>query len=143
MDIEGAFAVSASALSAEKLRMNVIAGNLANVNSTRTPEGGPYRRKDVIFKTVQGNSFADTLGEAINNVNGVKVDAVIEDKSPFKTVYNPGHPDADKDGYLKMPNVNLLTEMVNMISASRAYEANVNAVQVTKGMIGKALEIGK
>lgn len=142
MDIESMLAVSASALNAEKLRMNVIAGNLANINSTRTPEGGPYRRKDVIFSSSPVGTFKAALANAQEQVSGVRVEKIITDPRPFKSIYNPGHPDAGSDGYVLMPNVNLIEEMVNMMSASRAYEANINALQTTKGMLQRALDIG-
>lgn len=136
------FAITASGMTAQRLRLNTIASNLANVNTTRTPEGGPYRRKDVVF-TSSPLDFGDVLNATGDKrfVQGVRISSVIEDSRPFKTIYDPSHPDADKKGYVAFPNVNTAEEMVNMISASRSYEANVNAFKAGRGMIKKALEI--
>ena len=130
------FTVSASALEAQKQRMNVIASNMANVHSTRTDEGGPYRRKDVLFPAAAVQSDPDTLA-------GVKVVDIVADSTPFRTVYDPGHPDADKEGYVSMPNINIIEEMVNMMMASRAYEASVSAFNMSKTMFLKTLELGR
>jgi flagellar basal-body rod protein FlgC len=130
------FTVSASALEAQKQRMNVIASNMANVHSTRTDEGGPYRRKDVLFSAEAVQSDPDTLA-------GVKVVDIVADSTPFRTVYDPGHPDADKEGYVSMPNINIIEEMVNMMMASRAYEASVSAFNMSKTMFLKTLELGR
>jgi len=130
------FKVSASALDAQRQRMNVIASNMANVHSTRTDEGGPYRRKDVIFSAAEAQSDSDTL-------TGVKVVDVVADSTPFRTVYDPGHPDANKDGFVAMPNINIIEEMVNMMMASRAYEASVSAFNMSKAMFLKTLELGR
>ncbi len=138
--------ISASALTAEKLRMDIISKNIANANTTRTASGSPYRRQMVVFEGSESNiSFSQYLNDASKSLigNGVKVKGIVEDQSPFKSVYEPGNPDADEDGYIKMPNVDVMTEMVNMITASRAYEANVTAINSTKGMAAKALEIGR
>ncbi len=131
------FEVSASALDAQRQRMNVIASNMANVHSTRTEEGGPYRRKDVIFSAVSVQSNPDS------HLVGVKVTDIVPDTTPFKRIYDPGHPDADKDGYVMMPNVNSIEEMVNMMMAFRAYEASVSAFNTSKTMIMKTLELGR
>lgn len=138
--------ISASGLTAEKLRMDVISRNIANVNTTRTADGTPYRRQVVVFQ--EGDKlmpFSSYLNDASKSIlgSGVKVSGISEDKTPFKSVYDPGHPDADEKGYVKMPNVDVMTEMVNMISASRAYEANVTAINSAKSMALKALEIGR
>jgi len=130
------FKVSASALEAQRQRMNVIASNMANVHSTRTDEGGPYRRKDVLFSAETVQSDSDTL-------TGVKIVDVVADSTPFRTVYDPGHPDADKDGYVSMPNINIIEEMVNIMMASRAYEASVSAFNMSKAMFLKTLELGR
>jgi len=130
------FKVSASALEAQRQRMNVVASNMANVHSTRTDEGGPYRRKDVIFSAETVQSDSDTL-------TGVRIVDVVADSSPFRTVYDPGHPDADKDGYVSMPNINIIEEMVNIMMASRAYEASVSAFNMSKAMFLKTLELGR
>lgn len=138
--------ISASGLTAEKLRMDVISRNIANVNTTRTADGTPYRRQVVVFQEAEKNmSFSDYLSDASRSMlgDGVKVVGISEDKTPFKSVYDPGHPDADEQGYVKMPNVEVMTEMVNMISASRAYEANITAINSTKSIAMKALEIGR
>lgn len=138
--------ISASALTAEKLRMDIISKNIAKANTTRTASGSPYRRQMVVFEGAESNipfsQYLNTASKALIG-NGVKVKGIVEDKSPFKSVYDPGHPDADENGYVKMPNVDVMTEMVNMITASRAYEANVTAINSAKGMALKALEIGR
>jgi flagellar basal-body rod protein FlgC len=138
--------ISASALTAEKLRMDIISKNIANANTTRTANGTPYRRQVVVFENAGNNiPFSQYLNDASKAMigNGVKVKGIAEDQSPFKMQYDPGNPDADKDGYVKMPNVDVMTEMVNMITASRAYEANVTAINSAKSMAMKALEIGR
>lgn len=137
--------VSASALTAERLRMDVISKNIANANVTRTASGGPYRREMVVFEASTGQRpFSDYLNEASKSmIGGVKVSGIIEDTSPFKEVYDPTHPDANAEGYVKMPNVDIMAEMVDMITATRSYEANVTAMNNTKTMALKALEIGR
>jgi len=137
--------ISSTGLSAQRLRMNLIASNLANVNTTRTENGEPYKRKDVVFEAVQGSDdFEATLNETLNTTtNGVKVAKIIEDEKPFVEKYDPGHPDADENGYVRLPNVNMVEEMVNMISASRSFEANATAVGTTKDMAAAALRIGE
>lgn len=126
-----ALKVSATALEAQKVRMNVIASNIANVNSTRTSEGGPYRRKDVLFQT---HLFDESAA-------GVDIPQIVEDLRPFKQVFEPGHPDADQDGYVSYPNVNSIEEMVNLMNATRAYEANLTLIQSYKDMFTKTLDI--
>lgn len=149
MDMTDSLAVSVSALDAQRHRLNVIASNLANAQSTRTSTGGPYRRRDVVFQSAPvGSAFQRALkqvaaGPGARALDGVKVARVIEDMKPGQTIYDPRHPDADKNGYVKMPNVNVMEEMVNMIGASRAYEANVQAINATRTMWNRALEIGK
>lgn len=138
--------ISASGLTAERLRMDIISKNIANANITRTSDGLPYRRQVVIFEDAgEGQTFSSFLSKAQNNFkkSGVRVSSIVEDKSEFKLIYNPGHPDADEKGYIKMPNVDIMVEMVNMISATRAYEANVTSINSTKNMVMKALDIGK
>lgn len=137
--------ISATGLSAQRLRMDVIADNIANVNTTRTPGGGPYRRKVVVFRENQTSDFGSILDSQRARFNGagVTVDSIQQDQSPFKRIYQPGHPDANAQGYVLMPNVNIVTEMVDMISATRSYEANVTAVNATKDMAMKTLNIGK
>lgn len=136
--------ISSTGLSAQRLRMNLISSNLANVNTTRTENGEPYKRKDVVFEAIQGSDFEATLNEKLNTeVNGVKVAEIVEDEKPFVEKYDPGHPDADENGYVRLPNVNMVEEMVNMISASRSFEANATAVGTTKDMAAAALRIGE
>lgn len=137
--------ISASALTAETLRMDIISKNIANANTTRTANGTPYRRQVVVFQEDKKLPFSSYLNNELNRFNkgGVKATAVIEDKSDFKMVYNPGHPDADEKGYVKMPNVDIMIEMVNMISATRAYDANITSINSTKSIIMKALDIGR
>lgn len=137
----GDFDVAASGMEAQRLRLNTISSNLANVNTTRGADGGPYRRKDVIFEAA--TSFQSVLNGTSTASTPVKVQGIVEDQRPFKVVYEPGHPDADQNGYLKLPNVSVVEEMVNMISAMRAYEANVNAFRTSKDMMSSALEIGR
>ena len=145
MDFLSAIDVSASALSAERLRMNTISSNLANANVTRTPEGGPYRRKDVVFQSEpQKQSFGDILEDMMDGqIQRVQVAEVQSDQGAPRMVHNPSHPDADERGYVAMPNVNPVEEMVNMLNASRAYEANISALDTSKAMAMKALEIGR
>lgn len=142
MSIFGSMNISASGLTAQRLRMDVISNNIANVSTTRTTEGGPYRRQRVVFQENKKNSFNDILKNQFSG-KGVRVKQIEQDPSPFKLVYDPSHPDADLNGYVAMPNVNIVTEMVDMISASRAYEANITAINTSKGMILKTLEIGQ
>jgi len=137
--------VSSSALSAGRTRMNLISSNLANANATRTPEGGPYKRKDAVFAaTPVENRFERALdGATAQQVRKVEVAEIIEDQRPPRLQYEPGHPDANAEGYVAMPNVNVVEEMADMIGATRAYEANVTAVQAAKSMALKTLEIGR
>lgn len=134
MDI---FRVSASALDAQRVRMNTIASNMANAQSTKTTEGGPYVKKNVVFATF---SIKPDRSEGLE---GVRVVEIVEDNKPPLTVYDPGHPDADENGYVQMPDINVIEEMVNMMMALRAYEANVKAFNISKGMFQKALELGR
>ncbi|MDK2901250.1 Flagellar basal-body rod protein FlgC [Koleobacter methoxysyntrophicus] len=136
--------ISASGLTAERLRMDIISNNIANVNSTRTENGEPYRRQIPVFQE-RGRSFGDILSDKQWRMQkrGVRVVGIRQDTSPFKLVFDPHHPDADENGYVRLPNVNIVTEMVDMISASRGYEANVTAINSAKNMAMKALEIGR
>lgn len=145
MDYLSAFRISSSGMAAQRLRMDVAATNLANINTTRTPEGGPYRRKDVVFESepVEG-LFENALESSLSRkVSGVRVADIIEDPRPPLSKFDPQHPDADSKGYIKVPRINLMEEMVNMMSAARSYEANVTAMKATKDMASKALEIGR
>lgn len=144
MGMFGAIDAAASGMTAERLRMDVISNNIANVNTTRTTEGGPYRRQMVMFEPRSGqNSFSQVLSQQIDAGSGVRVTGIVKDGSPTRRVYDPTHPDANKDGYVEMPNVNIVAEMVDMITATRAYEANVTSVNAAKSMAMKALEIGR
>ncbi|GAB6931506.1 flagellar basal body rod protein FlgC [Paenibacillus sp. JCM 10914] len=150
MNISNSFAINASALTAQRLRMDVISSNIANAETTRASiENGqavPYRRKTVVFQPQQ-ESFEGMLRAQMNGTTneaqGVKVGAIREDRSPLKQVYNPTHPDANAEGYVFMPNVDITKEMVDMLAATRSYEANVTAINASKAMIMKALEIGR
>lgn len=146
MGLFQAFDISASGMTAERFRMDTIAQNIANVNTTRTEDGTPYRRKIVTFAEREATPFsayyqslsAKTVG------NGVKVTSVVEDtETDFMMEYDPAHPDADENGYVSYPNVNTVTEMTNLIDSSRAYEANTTAFEASKGMVQAALQIGK
>ncbi|OWA33757.1 flagellar basal body rod protein FlgC [Saccharibacillus sp. O16] len=150
MRISNGFDVSASALTAQRLRMDVISSNIANADTTRAQvvdgKVQPYRRKVTVLSENDTQSFAQRLNTAMNGKSsaaGVKVTGIQEDQEPFKLVYNPTHPDADANGYVQMPNVDIAKEMVDMISATRSYEANVTALNASKAMITKALQIGK
>ena len=138
---------AASGLTAERFRMDVISHNIANVNATRTAEGGPYRRQMVVFAPREGDggSFDSLLSKAQGTGvdNGVRVIGIAKSQEPFKTVYDPGHPDANREGYVLLPNVEIVNEMVDLITASRAYEANVTTINTAKSMAMKALDIGK
>jgi flagellar basal-body rod protein FlgC len=144
MDFFSAMNISSSALTAERTRMNLISGNLANASTTRTPEGGPYKRKDAVFSaTPVQNPFSRALNSAAGQqARQVEITEIAEDQNPPRMQYEPGHPDANAQGYVAMPNVNVVEEMADMINASRSYEANVTAVQAAKSMALKTLEIG-
>ncbi|MBI3037716.1 flagellar basal body rod protein FlgC [bacterium] len=137
--------ISGSGLSAERLRMDVISNNIANVNTTRSEDGGPFRRKLVIFQSRQPRTmfpqFANKFPQKVGN--GVRAIRIMSDPAPFKLVYDPNHPDADEKGYIRTPNINVVHEMVDMITASRAYEANVTCINSAKEMVSSALAIGR
>jgi flagellar basal-body rod protein FlgC len=145
MDFFDAIHASSSGLSAQRLRMNLISGNLANVNTTRTRDGGPYRRKEAIFAARPlEESFKKILADRqMKQLSIVMVDRIIEDSNSPVMKYDPQHPEADEKGFVAMPNINVMEEMVNMISATRGYEANVTALKAAKDMASRALEIGK
>ena len=143
MDMMAGLQVSFSALNAQRMRMNVIASNLANAQSTRTPEGGPYKRQEVIF-AAQPQRFAGMLDDRLQEgVNAVQVLNIVSDTNGTRLEYEPDHPDANAQGYVAYPNVNVMREMVDMISATRAYEANVTAINSSKDMALRALQIGR
>jgi flagellar basal-body rod protein FlgC len=146
----GALDISASGMTAERMRMDVIASNLANANTTRGPNGGPYQRQEVVLKTAGGSGAPTgagyaafgTFGQALSAAGaGVEVAQVATDTTPGKTVYDPGNPDANAQGYVTMPNVNSVTEMTDLITATRAYEANTTAIQAVKGEAQHALDV--
>ena len=144
MSFLDSMSISASALTATRLRMDVIAENMANSNTTRTENGDPYRRKYVVFQERSNdNAFAEFFNKARSAPGGVRVLQIGTDMSEFKYDYNPSHPDADENGYVRMPNVEVVQEMVDMMSAYRAYEANITALNTFKDMAVKTLEIGK
>jgi len=144
MGLFDAIDVAGSGLAAERLRMDVTAGNLANAQTTQGANGQPYRRREVVLQEAQagGPSFGSILASAsAGPVSGVQVAGIVEDPSPGRRVYDPGHPDADAQGYVTLPNVNPVTEMVDLISASRSYEANVTSMQTAKTLFSKTLEL--
>jgi flagellar basal-body rod protein FlgC len=144
MSFLDSMSISASALTATRLRMDVIAENMANSNTTRTENGGPYRRKYVVFQEKTNNTaFEDFFNKPHTTQGGVRVVEIGTDTSEFKYDYNPSHPDADENGYVRMPNVEVVQEMVDMMSAYRAYEANITALNTFKDMAVKTLELGK
>lgn len=144
MSVFGAMDVSATGMTAQQLRMDTISENIANVNTTRDAEGRVYRRKTVVFEEKSYPTFGESLSMANGHIGkGVKVSQIVEDNTEGNKVYDPSHPDADADGYVIYPNVNTVTEMTNMIDATRAFEANVTVLNSTKGMAMRALNIGE
>ncbi|MEN9580387.1 MAG: hypothetical protein RJA70_3396 [Pseudomonadota bacterium] len=142
LGVFSAMDIAASGLSAQRLRMNTIASNLSNAQTTRTEEGGAYKRVDPVFEAVALKKM-QALTASEQSVSLVHVREVVQDKRPGRVVFEPGHPDANTQGYVEYPNVNIVEEMVNMITASRAYEAGVSSVESAKGMANAALQIGK
>jgi flagellar basal-body rod protein FlgC len=145
MDFMSALDVAASGLTADRTRMNIISMNLANINTTKTPTGGPYVRKSVIMETQNVFSpFAKEMWDANDReLKGVKVSSVAEDTRPFKSVFDPGHPDADESGYVQYPDINVVEEMAGMIEAMRSYESSAASIESIKTMYAKALQIGQ
>lgn len=145
MDFMTALDIGASALSAERINMNIISMNLANVKTTRTVEGGPYRRKTTVMESIPvDDAFSKQMQSALDReLRGVRVGHVAPDGRPLKLVYEPGHPDANADGYVAYPDINVVEEMANMMTAQRGYEANVTTIDTIKSMYNKALEIGR
>jgi len=145
MSMFGGMEISASALTAQRLRMNVTAENLANAETTRGPDGQPYRRKEVVLQSVTEGGFGAQLSVAMGGAGGrpggVEVASINEDQTGGKLVYDPSHPDANEQGYVRLPNVDTVTEMVDLIDSQRAYEANVTALSASKQMFAKTLEI--
>ena len=141
MDLFTTMKISASALKAQRIRMNAISSNLANIETTRTPDGGPYRKREVVFQATR-QGFSETLdGQMRDAAQGVKVSHIQASSLPPRMVYNPAHPDADEQGMVAMPNIDLVEETADMMSASRAYEANVAVIKSAKRMALKALDI--
>jgi len=145
MDFMTALDIGASGLSAERTSINIISMNLANAKTTRTPEGGPYQRKSVLLTATEVDQpFSKHMQTALDQeLRGVRVQHIATDNRPFKMVYEPGHPDADADGMVKYPDINVVEEMVSLMTAQRGYEANVSSMETVKAMYNKALEIGK
>lgn len=145
MKVFSSMAISASALSAEKMRIDVVSQNVANMNTTRTPEGGPYQRRRVVFSELLGDASSRRFVRLPNRgpSHGVRVSQVVQDETPPRMVHDPGHPDADENGFVAMPDINIVNEMVDLITASRAYETNVQVLNVSKSLAMKALEIGR
>ncbi len=142
MSLFSAISVSATGLAAQRTRAEVLAQNLANADTTRTPEGGPYRRRDVVFETADaGGTFRNMLDEAGAGLTGVNVSEVRVDDTEAPKRYLPGHPDADKDGYVAMPRVNPAEDMVDLMGASRGYQANIAAISAVKDMIQNSVEL--
>ncbi len=144
MGIFDVLRISASGLKAQRTRMEVVASNIANVHTTRTEEGGPFRKKEVVFTTQdvsEGTTFGSLFQQKVEE--GVNVEEVKESTRPFEQTHDPYHPDADANGYVTYPNVNVMEEMADMVAATRAYEANVNVINNTKEMFNRSLEIGK
>lgn len=145
MDFLTSIQVSSSGMNVQRQRMDAIASNLANIETTRTPEGGPYKRKDVVVSaTPMGDDFAATLHrELFDSVREAQVSQIVEDQNEPKLVFQPSHPDANEAGYVAMPNINLMEEMVNMINATRSFEANIQAVNAAKTMALRAIDLGR
>jgi flagellar basal-body rod protein FlgC len=145
MDILSGMRVSSSGMAAQRMRLNTIQSNIANVNTTRTPEGGPYRRKDVVFESMpDAKSFGEILTtQPQKDIERVQVTDIVSDRKAPMMKYEPDHPDANEEGYVAYPNINITEEMTNMIMATRAYEANVAAMNATKDMAMTSLELGR
>ena len=139
--LSAAITASASALNVERARIEVAVSNMANADSTRSVDGQPYRRRDVMLTADPVESFDSVLGKA--SATGVKVAGIVEDQAPFRKRYEPSHPDADADGFVSLPNVDSSEEMVDMLGAARAYQANLAAIGMIKDMVAKALELGR
>jgi len=143
MSVFNSMRINASGLTLERMKLDIASSNIANVNTTRTDEGGPYQRKEVVFQEMLERVQNRQTGFRERVTSGVKVTQIFEDQEGLRSVYNPDHVDADEEGYVLMPNVNLLDEMVKLIEAQRTYEANATALKASKGMLNKALEISK
>lgn len=145
MDFATAMRISSSGLTAQRTRMNTVSSNIANINTTRTPEGGAYRRKDVVFEAIpDARDFGEIVSSSPStDLQRVQVSDVVVDRKAPLLKYEPDHPDANEEGYVSYPNINLMEEMANMIQATRAYEANISTMQATKDMALGAIELGR
>jgi len=141
MPLSTAITASATALDAQRARIEVAVSNIANAESTRGPDGQPYRRRDVVLRAEPLEPFSSSLGRA--EAIGVTVNEIVEDQAPFRRRYEPAHPDADSEGFVAMPNVDVPEEMVDMLGAARAYQANLTAINLIRDTIQKALELGR
>ena len=137
----GAVSASATALDVERTRIEVAVSNMANAESTRSTDGQPYRRRDVLLASQPGKTFEAALGEA--GAVGVRVAGIVQDQTPFRRRYEPSHPDADAEGFVMLPNVDAEQEMVDMLGAARAYQANIAAIGMIREMVAKSLELGR
>jgi flagellar basal-body rod protein FlgC len=147
MDLFKIFSVSGSGMAAQRSRMTVVAGNLANSETTRTPDGGPYRRRDILFQSVpvdgEFSAQLDGLSEGSGGAQGVEVVGVKQSGRPPRKIFDPNHPDANSEGYVSLPDINVMEEMVDMLSAVRSYEANLTTFNTTKSLIRKLLDMGR
>jgi flagellar basal-body rod protein FlgC len=148
MDLFKMFSISGAGMAAQRSRMSAVAGNLANTETTRSPEGGPYRRRDVIFQAVPaGGGFSELLSTRVDNESEslltVEVAGIKQSNRPPRKVFDPQHPDADTEGYVALPDINVMEEMVDMLSAVRSYEANLTVYNTTKSLIRRLLEMGR
>lgn len=143
MSVFNSMKINASGLTLERLKMDTISTNIANVNTSRTEDGGPYNRKEVLFEESLKDARNKISGRRERKSFGVRVTEIVEDDENHRLVYNPEHPDADEDGYLLMPNVNMVDEMISLLNTQRSYEANVTALNVSKSILKKSLEISK
>lgn len=148
MNLFKMFAISGAGMAAQRERMSVISGNLANTETTRTPEGGPYRRRDIIFQAIPANDdFADLLSESFfdrpEGLLSVEVAGIRQSSRAPRQIFDPNHPDANAAGYVSLPDINVIEEMVDLMSAVRSYEANLTAYNTTKGLVRRLLEIGR
>lgn len=137
--------VGSSGLAAQRMRQEIISSNIANASTTRTPDGGPYVRKDVVFETANVTSKFGEIFSALTDsgLRGVRVSEILQDNRPAQKRFQPNHPDADTDGYVRYPNVNIIAEMVNMVEATRSYEANLTIMNASKSMALRAIDLGR
>jgi len=143
MDLFTAMRIASMGMAAQRTRLEVSSSNLANAQSTRTAEGGPYKKKNPVFSEVKASTFEKALDRVSKKLSGVQVSSIQTDNTAGPRLYDPGHPDADKDGYVNMPNVNVVTELTDIMATSRSYEANVTSMKAAKEMINSVLSIGR